>query len=84
MLAIFDCDIQRKQRKNGDDYMITAQLGDRTFEFESEFVVDIHDLRVFRYCDLWRCSKDALVRLLGTLTEEIEMGGPWIGLINVY
>jgi hypothetical protein len=44
--------IQRKQRKKGDDvwegpYMVTAQLGDRTFELECDCVVDIDDLRVF-------------------------------------
>ena len=55
--------VQRKQRKKGDDvweglYTVTAQLGDRTFELESEFVVDIDDLRVFRYSDLCRCCKD--------------------------
>jgi len=44
--------------------MVTAQLGDRTFELESEFVVDIDDLRVFRYSDLCRCSKDAFSRCL--------------------
>jgi len=84
--------------------MVTAQLDDCTFELESEFVVDIDDLRVFTYSDLCRCSKDAfrrclalwgldgiekillmgLVRFLGTLTDEMEMGGPWIGVINVY
>jgi len=61
--------VERKQRKKGDDvwegpYMVTAQLGDRTFELESEFVVDIDDLRVFRYSDLCRCSKDAFSRCL--------------------
>jgi hypothetical protein len=60
---------QRKQREKCDDvwegpYMVTAQLGDRTFELESEFVVDIYDLRVFRYSDLCRCSKDAFCRCL--------------------
>ena len=55
--------VERKQRKKGDDvwegpYMVTAQLGDRTFELESEFFVDIDDLRVFRYSDLCRCCKD--------------------------
>ena len=44
--------VQRKQRKKGNNvweggYMVTAQLGDGTFELESEFVVDIDDLRVF-------------------------------------
>jgi len=56
--------VQRKERKEGDDvgegpYMVTAQLHDRTFELESEFVVDIDDLRLFRYSDLWRCSENA-------------------------
>ena len=60
---------QRKQRKKGDDvwegpYMVTAQLGDRTLELESEFVVENDDLRVFRYSDLCRCSKDAFGRCL--------------------
>ena len=41
--------------------MVTAQLGHRTCELESEFVIDIEDLRVFRYSDLCRCSKEALV-----------------------
>ena len=44
--------------------MVTAELGDRTLELESEFVVDIDDLRVFRYSDLCRCSKDGFSRCL--------------------
>ena len=61
--------VQKKQRKKGDDvwegpYMVTAQLGDRTFELESEFGVNIDDLGVFRYSDMCRCSKDAFSRCL--------------------
>ena len=61
--------VQRKQISKGDDvwegsYMVTAQLRDRTFELEPEFVVDIDDLRVFSYSDLCRCSKDAFSRCL--------------------
>jgi len=41
--------------------MVTAQLGDRTFDLQSEFVVGIDELIVFRYSDLCRCSKDVLV-----------------------
>jgi hypothetical protein len=61
--------VQKKQRTKGDDvweglYMVTAQLGDRIFELESEFVARIDDLRVFRYSDLCKCSKDACSRCL--------------------
>jgi hypothetical protein len=61
--------VLRKQGEKGQDvwegpYMVTAQLGDRTFELESELVVDIDDLRLFRYSDLCRCSKDAFGRCL--------------------
>ena len=61
--------VPRTKRKKGADiwegpYRFTAQLGDRTFELESEFVVDIDDLREFRYSDLCRCPKVAFSAFL--------------------
>ena len=70
MLVIFVSNMFKGSRERkammfgSGPYMVTAELGDRTLELESEFVVDIDDLRVFRYSDLCRCSKDGFSRCL--------------------
>ena len=53
--------------------MITGQLSDRTFEFESVAMVDLDALRLFRYTDLCKCSKFAFGRYLASLgPRDIE------------
>ena len=61
--------VQGRQRKDVDDvwrgsYMITPQLGDRTFELVSGAVVSLHYLSLFVYSDLCKCCNFAFSRCL--------------------